>query len=261
MYYKPWACYCKKMEPTTISIIIPVYNEEKFIEHCVQTVITANTNGATKEIIIIDDGSTDDTPAIISRIVQKKNESEANSQHKIKSLISKQNIGKGTAVKKGLLASTGDIVIIQDADLEYNPDDYPALLQPFYSYNADVVYGSRFISDRPHRVLFFWHSVANKAITTFSNMLTNLNLTDMETGYKVFRGDLIRKIAPKLSANKFGFEPEVTARLAKVPGIKIFEVGISYRGRTYAEGKKIDWTDGLRAIWEIIKYNLLDLGK
>lgn len=258
MYYDPNACYCENMSPATISIIIPVFNEEKFIERCVKKVLDANTNGATKEIIIIDDGSTDNTPAIISRIVEENLKSDTNSQSNIKNLINKQNLGKGATVKRGLLASTGDIVIIQDADLEYSPEDYPVLLQPFENYDADAVYGSRFISDRPHRVLLFWHSVANKMITTFSNMLTNINLTDMETGYKVFRGDLIRKIAPKLKSSQFGFEPEVTARLAKVPGIKIFEVGISYRGRTYAEGKKIDWTDGIKAIWEIIRYNLLD---
>jgi len=174
-----------------------------------------------------------------------------------KTVFKKVNEGKGAALKDGFLASTGDIVIVQDADLEYNPEDYPVLLEPFLKNNADVVYGSRFISNRPHRVLYFWHSQVNFILTTFSNMLTNLNLTDMETGYKVFKGKLIRTIAQKLESKRFGFEPEITARIAKVKEIKIYEVGISYSGRTYAEGKKITWKDGAKAAWEIIRFNLL----
>lgn len=148
-------------------------------------------------------------------------------------------------------------MLIQDGDLEYNPEDYPLLMEPFIKNDADVVYGSRFISNRPHRVLYFWHYCVNVVLTTFSNMLTNLNLTDMETGFKAFKGDLIRSIAKNLQSQRFGFEPEITARLSKVRGIKFYEVGISYSGRTYNEGKKIGWVDGVRAIFQIIKYNLL----
>ena len=165
-------------------------------------------------------------------------------------------MGKGSAIKTGLLKSTGDIVLIQDADLEYSPLDYPKLLDPFLKNDANVVYGSRFVSTESRRVLYYWHSIANLLLTNISNMLTNLNLTDMETGYKVFSGDLIRKIAKKLQSQRFGFEPEVTARIAKVPGLRIFEVGISYTGRTYAEGKKITGKDAFSALYSIIKYNL-----
>jgi len=174
----------------------------------------------------------------------------------IKTIFKKNNQGKGAALKEGFLKSTGDIVLIQDADLEYSPSDYPNLIGPFLTQEADVVYGSRFISNKPHRVLYFWHSVMNKYLTMLSNMFTNLNLTDMETGFKVFKGDLIRSIAPYLQTKRFGFEPEVTARIAKKQSIKIFEVGISYAGRTYAEGKKIGWKDGFRALFEIIYFNL-----
>ena len=150
------------------------------------------------------------------------------------------------------------MVLIKDSDLEYDPNNYLKLLEPFLNYEADVVYGSRFISDRPHRVLYFWHFVGNFILTTLSNMFTNLNLTDIETGFKVFNGNLIRKIAPNLQSKRFGFEPEITARIAKIKKLKIYEVGISYYGRTYEEGKKIDWKDGLKAVWEIVKYNFLD---
>ncbi len=233
----------------TVSIVIPVYNEEKFIEATIKKVLKADSCALKKEIIVVDDCSTDKTRQIL-RLLKKK--------HKELQLIFKEkNEGKGSALKLGFLRSKGDIVLIQDADLEYNPDDYPNLLEPFLKNQADVVYGSRFISDRPHRVLYFWHYVANLFLTLLSNALTNLNLTDMESGYKVFKGDLIRKIAPKLESKRFGFEPEITARIAKIKGIKIYEVGISYWGRTYEEGKKINWKDGVRAVWEIVKYNLL----
>lgn len=234
-----------------LSIVIPVFNEEKFIQKSLSEVISANSLKLEKEIIVVDDGSTDKT-------VEKIKEFKAKSRTNIKTIFKEKNEGKGAALKEGFLASTGDIVLVQDADLEYSPEDYPIMLEPFFKNDADVVYGSRFISNRPHRVLYFWHYQINLMLTTLSNILTNLNLTDVETGYKVFNGGLIRKIAPKLKSKRFGFEPEITARLAKIPGLKIFEVGISYSGRTYEEGKKIGWTDGIKAIWEIIKFNLLD---
>jgi glycosyltransferase involved in cell wall biosynthesis len=235
----------------TLSIVIPVFNEEKFIAKTVKRVFAADSLNIKKEIIIVDDGSKDKTPSILKSIERKyKGES-------IKIKIKKDNEGKGAALKDGFLMTSGDIVLVQDADLEYDPDDYPILLEPFLKSNADVVYGSRLSTTKPHRVLYFWHYIVNKLLTTFSNMLTNLNLTDMETGYKVFRGEIIRKIAPKLESKRFGFEPEITARISKLKDIKIFEVGISYSGRTYKEGKKIGWKDGLIAVWEIIKYNLL----
>ncbi len=235
----------------TLSIIIPVYNEKEFIEKTIERVFKADSLGLKKEIIVVDDASTDGTDKILKKLEKKYK------RKNFKVLYKKKNEGKGAALKEGFLASKGDIVLVQDADLEYNPDDYPILLEPFLKNQADVVYGSRFISDRPHRVLYFWHYVANLFLTLLSNAFTNLNLTDMETGYKVFKGDLIRKIAPKLESKRFGFEPEITARIAKIKGIKIYEVGISYWGRTYEEGKKIGWKDGVRAVWEILKYNLL----
>lgn len=231
-----------------ISIVIPCYNEEDYIETTIKKVSQSNTGGVKKEIIVINDGSTDKTGEKLNELSEKL---------KIK-VVHKENEGKGSALKQGFIESKGDIVIVQDADLEYNPEDYPLLLKPFIKNDADVVYGSRLSTNAPHRVLYFWHSVVNKFLTTLSNVFTNLNLTDMETGYKVFKGNLIRKIAPKLESKRFGFEPEITARVAKTPGIKIYEVGISYSGRTYEEGKKINWKDGLLAIWEILNYNLFD---
>jgi glycosyltransferase involved in cell wall biosynthesis len=234
-----------------ISIIIPVYNEEKFIERTLTAVLKADTGRLEKELIVIDDGSKDRSVEVIKAYSKKSKKGV------IRFIAKQKNEGKGAALKTGLQESTGDIVLIQDADLEYNPEDYPLLIEPFERNDADVVYGSRFISNRPHRVLYFWHYLINMFLTMFSNALTNLNLTDMETGYKVFRGDLIRKIAPQLQTKRFGFEPEITARISNVKGIKIYEVGISYAGRTYEEGKKITWLDGLLALWEIFKYNLL----
>ncbi len=234
----------------TLSIIIPVYNEKDFIEKTLQRVFKADSLSLEKEIIVVDDASTDGTDKILKKLEKKYKDK------RLKIIYKKKNEGKGAALKKGFLASKGEIVLVQDADLEYNPDDYPLLLEPFLKNKADVVYGSRFISDRPHRVLYFWHYMANLFLTLLSNAFTNLNLTDMETGYKVFKGKLIRKIAPKLESKRFGFEPEITARIAKIKGIRIYEVGISYWGRTYEEGKKIGWKDGIRAVWEIIKYNL-----
>lgn len=232
-----------------ISIIIPVYNEEKYIKKIIEEVLKANTLSLKKEIIIVDDHSTDNTVKVIKNFLK--------SRKNIIFIKKNKNEGKGAALKTGILKSTGNIVLIQDADLEYNPEEYPLLLEPFLKNNADVTYGSRLITNRPHRVLYFWHYLANLFLTTLSNIFTNLNLTDMETGYKVFKGELIRKIAPKLESKRFGFEPEITARISKIKDIKIFEIGISYSGRTYEQGKKIGWKDGVKAIWEIIKYNVI----
>lgn len=231
-----------------LSIVIPVYNEENVIAKTIERAVNADSVGMEKEVIVIDDGSTDDTAVNIKQLTAKSKQ--------IKTIFQEKNQGKGAALQKAFLQTTGDIVLVQDADLEYDPADYPILLEPFVKQQADVVYGSRFISNRPHRVMYFWHFVVNTFLTLLSNMFTNLNLTDMETGFKVFRGDLIRSIAPKLQTKRFGFEPEITARIAKVPGIKVYEVGISYAGRTYQEGKKIGWVDGVKAVWEIIRYNV-----
>jgi len=231
-----------------ISIIVPAYNEEKFIAKTIETILVSNSLNLKKEIIIVDDGSTDNTPLILKRL-QKK-------YQKIKTIFNNKNQGKGSSLKQGFLISKGDVVLVQDADLEYDPENYPLLLEPFVKNNADVVYGSRFVSNRPHRILYFWHYVFNLFLTTLSNIFTNLNLTDMETGYKVFKGELIRKIAKKLKSKRFGFEPEITAKIAKIKGLKIYEVGISYWGRTYEEGKKIKLIDGIKAIWEVIRFNL-----
>ncbi len=244
------------MKYEKLSIIIPVYNEEKYIAQTILAVKDADSCGLDKEIIIVDDGSTDNTS---SKIKDQSSKVKSNPKVQIQTITKKINEGKGAALKAGFLRSTGDIVIVQDADLEYNPNEYPLLLRPFLDHDADVVYGSRFISNHPHRVLYYWHSIGNTILTAFSNILTNLNFTDMETGYKVFRGDLIRNIAKKLQNKRFGFEPEITAKIARIPAIRIYEVGISYWGRTYKEGKKINWIDGLKAIYEIIKFNLFSV--
>jgi glycosyltransferase involved in cell wall biosynthesis len=243
------------MKYKTLSIIIPVYNEEKFIKEVIDRVITSYSLGLEKEIIVVDDGSTDNTFKNLKSQISRLRR-DYGGQAKTIIIKKKKNEGKGAALKAGFLKSTGDIVLVQDADLEYSPEDYPLLLQPFLKYDADVVYGSRFVSSQPRRVLYFWHYVANIFLTTISNMLTNFNITDMETGYKIFRGDLIRKIAKDLESQRFGFEPEITARISKIKNLKIYEVGVSYQGRTYDEGKKIGWQDGVRALWEIVKYNL-----
>ncbi len=216
----------------------------------IKQVLQADTLGLKKELIVVNDGSTDSTSKILKKL------STLNSAIKVINLST--NFGKGYAVKTGLLKSSGDVVLIQDADLEYSPDDYPLLLKPILEGKANAVYGSRFITNKPHRVLYFWHYQANKWLTTLSNMFTNLNLSDMETGFKVFKGDLVRKLAPYLKSRRFGFEPEITAYLAKQKNCRIYEVGISYHGRTYAEGKKINWKDGVKAIGAIVWYNLFD---
>lgn len=226
-----------------LSIIIPVYNEEKTIEKVMESVLAVDI-GCAKELIFVDDGSTDKTRQILGKY---KN------AHKV--IFMDKNRGKGAAVRRGFKEATGDIILIQDADMEYNPEEYPLLIKPILSGDAEVVYGSRFVTVFPRRVLYFHHYMANQFVTFLSNLFTGLNLSDMETGYKVFTRGAIQKILPKLTANRFGIEPELTARIAQAK-LRVYEVGISYRGRTYEEGKKITWKDGLAAIWHIIKYNL-----
>jgi glycosyltransferase involved in cell wall biosynthesis len=233
----------------TLSIIIPAYNEERTI-HFILNKVKAVTliNNIQKEIIIINDFSKDDTEGAIKKYMQE------NTDLNITYYKHEYNKGKGAALHTGIEKATGNYIIIQDADLEYNPEEYNLLLQPMIEGVADVVYGSRFIGGNPHRILFFWHTIGNKCLTMMSNLLSNLNLTDMETCYKLFKADIIKPL--KLKEKRFGFEPEVTAKIAKIKDIRIYEVGISYYGRTYLEGKKISWKDGFRAIYCMIKYNL-----
>jgi glycosyltransferase involved in cell wall biosynthesis len=233
------------LDPETVrlSVLIPVYNERDTIDLIVEQV---RDTPLAKEIICVDDCSTDGTSEILETLL---------AQGRIDQLYRQPvNAGKGAAIRKALTMSTGDIVIVQDADLEYDPADWPTLLEPILDGRADASFGSRFLGG-PHRVLYFWHSVGNRVLTTYSNMLTNLNLTDMETCYKAMRGELARSVATRLTSDRFGFEPEITARLARMDA-RIFEVPISYSGRTYAEGKKIGWRDGVAAFWHITKFNL-----
>jgi len=225
-----------------VSIVIPCFNERNTIAQIVQNVRSAPLKNF--EIIVVDDGSTDGTADIL--------------REKLTGLVEQiiyqpRNSGKGSALRAGFAAATGDIILVQDADLEYDPNDYVSLLDPIFSGQADAVYGSRFMGGRPHRVLYFWHMIGNKFLTLLSNMFTNLNLTDVETGYKAFRTELLQKL--HLRENGFGFEPEITARLARTH-CRIYEVGVSYSGRTYTEGKKVNWKDGFRAIYAIVRYNL-----
>jgi glycosyltransferase involved in cell wall biosynthesis len=230
-----------------LSILIPAYNEGGTI-HLILDKIKAVTldNGIQKEIIIVNDCSTDDTVAKIEAYI------EANNQLDIRLFNQATNQGKGAAINRAIKECSGDYLIIQDADLEYDPAEYNLLLKPVFIDNADVVYGSRFIGHQPHRILFYWHSIGNKFLTNLSNMLTNLNLTDMETCYKLIRSSIAKKL--EIKEKRFGIEPEITAKLAKIKPIRIYEVGISYYGRTYDEGKKIGWKDGFRAIYCILKY-------
>ncbi len=228
----------------TLSVIIPAYNECKTIKKVIQSVESVHIPDFRKEIIIVDDYSTDGTREILRELPQ---------QYKV--LYHSENRGKGAALRTGFASATGDYIVIQDADLEYNPEDFSVLLEPLLAGNADVVYGSRFVGNRPHRVLFFWHYVGNKLLTVYSNMMTDLNLTDMETCYKMFSRKAMDAILPELKSNRFTIEPEITARVAKKK-LRVYEVGISYHGRTYAEGKKIGWKDGFSAIWAIFKFNV-----
>lgn len=225
-----------------VSIVIPCYNEKATIQKIVDAVCSAPLEN--REIIVVDDCSQDGTQAVLEESVSTLVDQVI--YHPV-------NRGKGAALRSAFAAATGDIILVQDADLEYGPDDYPVLLEPLMSGKADAVFGSRFMGGRPHRVLFFWHMVGNKFLTLLSNVFTNVNLTDMETGYKAFKAPLIKSI--QIEEDRFGFEPEITAKLART-GCRIYEVGISYSGRTYAEGKKINWKDGMRAIYAILKYNL-----
>jgi glycosyltransferase involved in cell wall biosynthesis len=237
------------MHKAALSIIIPAYNESETISKVLDKITQVKLPFDTqKEIIIVDDCSTDATRNVIEEYIRK-----SGFDH-IRYMRNEKNSGKGFAIRRGIQAANGEFVIIQDADLEYDPRDYAKLLEPALEGVADVVYGSRLMSTSPRRILFFWHSIGNHFLTFLCNIFSNLNLTDMETGYKLFRREVISSV--KLRENRFGFEPEVTIKIARIPGIRIFEVGISYYGRTYAEGKKIRARDGFRAIWCILKYSL-----
>lgn len=234
-----------------LSVIVPAYNEERTIE----TILTTLTNvklveNIRMEVIVVNDCSRDNTASILQSFIQ------SHPQLDIKAFHHPKNKGKGAALHTGIKEATGDYIIVQDADLEYDPNEFNILLKPVIEGRADVVYGSRFMGGNPHRILFFWHSLGNQFLTFISNMFSNLNLTDMETCYKLIRADIIKGLS--LKENRFGFEPEVTQKIAKSKNIRIYEVGISYYGRTYAEGKKINWKDGFRALYCIVRYGLFN---
>jgi len=235
-----------------LSIVIPAYNEAATILEVLQKVLEVELHqGFQKEILVINDCSTDRTELVVQEYIS------SNQQAEIKYFKHEVNQGKGAAIQTGIVEATGNYIIIQDADLEYDPSEYTILLDPIINGRADVVFGSRFIGGKPHRILFFWHTIGNKLLTFASNLFSNLNLTDMETCYKLFRADIIKSI--QLKEKRFGFEPEVTQKIARIKGIRIYEVGISYYGRTYEEGKKINWKDGFRALYCILKYGLFKM--
>jgi len=234
-----------------LSVIIPAFNEEKTIQTILEKVNSVILiGGFSMEIIVVNDFSTDTTEKKVKEFIAQNKNSE------VKLFNQPINKGKGAAIHRGIEEADGDYIVVQDADNEYNPDEFNKLLQPVVDGFADVVFGSRFMGGEPHRILFFWHSVGNKLLTTLSNMFTNLNLTDMETCYKLFDANMLKSLL--LKENRFGFEPEVTSKIARVPKVRIYEVGISYYGRTYEEGKKISAKDGFRAIYCILKYNIFD---